>query len=225
MFGWFHPKCPVDPAVKAWIEHGLTWLVGQFGWDRLLYGPVVLPTEEFFPDPYDGSADDVRRLLTRVCQYMDVDPAKVAIAWSLAPDPSRAAIADAVAALPIPRLCSAATAVSETVRSRCGGVASRTVRRSARPPPLASTAAAAAISACEGGRAPAWSCVRDSRATRSSMSVLPWRAAVPVSDADAPLAGAGRLDSTAPLALPSPCACTCPWANAGYVISTALVIA
>lgn len=81
MFGWFQPKCPVDPAVKAWIEHGLTWLVGQFGWDRLLYGPVVLPTEEFFPDPYDGSADDVRRLLTRVCQYMDVDPANVDLAF------------------------------------------------------------------------------------------------------------------------------------------------
>ena len=40
---------------------------------------VVLPTTEFFPDPYDGSKKAVRKLLDRVCEYMDVVPDLVAL--------------------------------------------------------------------------------------------------------------------------------------------------
>ncbi|HJZ93656.1 MAG TPA: hypothetical protein VKE40_22465 [Gemmataceae bacterium] len=69
--------CPVEPAVKQWVEHRLTWLVGQFGRQRLLGGTVVLPTPEFFPDPFDGSPDSARPILARVCGYMGIDPAKV----------------------------------------------------------------------------------------------------------------------------------------------------
>jgi hypothetical protein len=39
----------------------------------------VLPTQEFFPDPYDGSKRSVRNLLDQVCEYMDVVPALVAL--------------------------------------------------------------------------------------------------------------------------------------------------
>jgi tetratricopeptide (TPR) repeat protein len=55
----------------------MCWLVSQFGQERLLNGKVILPTEEFFPAPYDHSEDGARILLDQVCRYMDVDPASV----------------------------------------------------------------------------------------------------------------------------------------------------
>jgi hypothetical protein len=55
----------------------MCWLVSQFGRDRLLDGKVILPTEEYFPAPYDQSEGGARILLDQVCGYMDVDPASV----------------------------------------------------------------------------------------------------------------------------------------------------
>ena len=75
MLGWlFPPSCPCDPAAKEWVEERLAWLAEEFD-DHAFNGRrVVLPTHEFFPDPYDGSPNAVRRLLDRVCEYMDVVP-------------------------------------------------------------------------------------------------------------------------------------------------------
>ena len=70
MFPWSRPKPPLDPPEKLWVEQGLTWLVRTFGVERLKKPPVILPTPDFFPDPYDpvrGSDDDARALLRRVC--------------------------------------------------------------------------------------------------------------------------------------------------------------
>ena len=53
------------------------WLIGQFGWDRLLSGRVILPTDEFFPDPYDQSESSVKKLFERTCGYMDLDPGRL----------------------------------------------------------------------------------------------------------------------------------------------------
>jgi hypothetical protein len=60
MFGWFPSTCPCDPAAKTWVEERLKWLSRQFGLHILLERPVILPTDEFFPDPYDGSQNAVR---------------------------------------------------------------------------------------------------------------------------------------------------------------------
>lgn len=79
MFPWSRPACPVDAAAKRWIEDRLTWLVGQFGFEVLRDRPVVLPTAEFFPDPYDGSRRSVRALLDRVCARYDVAPQRVSM--------------------------------------------------------------------------------------------------------------------------------------------------
>jgi hypothetical protein len=73
MFGWFHPVCPCDPAAKKWVEDRLRWLVKQFGLHVLLERPIILPTEEFFPDPWDGTPKAARRMFHRVCEYMGVD--------------------------------------------------------------------------------------------------------------------------------------------------------
>lgn len=77
MFGWFKPRCPVDVAAKRWIENRLQWLSGQFGRDTFTRRAVILPTNEFFPDPMDGSEASVRNLLDQVCRYMDVEPYRV----------------------------------------------------------------------------------------------------------------------------------------------------
>jgi hypothetical protein len=79
MFGWSRPTCPCDPAAKRWVEDRLKWLVGQFGLHILLERPVIQPTDEFFPDPYDGSHASGRRLFQRVCEYMGVNPRDVEV--------------------------------------------------------------------------------------------------------------------------------------------------
>ena len=71
---WFTPKCPVDGESKEWIEGSFNWLVEAIGPDILRDVDVVVPTEEHFPDPYDGSRGSIRRMFERVCEYMDVDP-------------------------------------------------------------------------------------------------------------------------------------------------------
>ncbi|HKB02043.1 MAG TPA: hypothetical protein VKD90_07475 [Gemmataceae bacterium] len=79
MFGWFRPTCPCDPAAKAWVEERLQWLVEEFDDTCFSDRHVMLPTPEFFPDPYDGSKKAVRTLLDRVCEYMGVLPDLVAL--------------------------------------------------------------------------------------------------------------------------------------------------
>ena len=73
MLDWlFRPSCPCDAAAKAWVETRLDWLAGEFDDSAFTGRRVVLPTPEFFPDVYDGSKKSVRKLLDRVCDFMDV---------------------------------------------------------------------------------------------------------------------------------------------------------
>ncbi len=74
MFPWSRPTCPCDGEAKRWVEDRLRWLSRQFGLHILLERRIILPTSEYFPDPYDGSAESVRRMFERVCEYMEVDP-------------------------------------------------------------------------------------------------------------------------------------------------------
>lgn len=75
MFDWlFRPSCPCDPRAKSWVEERLEWLAGEFEDSAFSGRRVILPTEEFFPDPYDRSKKSVRNLVDRVCEYMDVVP-------------------------------------------------------------------------------------------------------------------------------------------------------
>ncbi|MDP1827544.1 MAG: hypothetical protein Q8L48_30010 [Archangium sp.] len=79
MFDWlFKPKCPCDPAAKAWIEHRLRWLSEQFPRSAFSTGrELILPTPEFFPERYDASERAVRTLMGRVCSYMGVDETSI----------------------------------------------------------------------------------------------------------------------------------------------------
>jgi hypothetical protein len=75
--GWFTPKCPVDPDTKEWIDHSFDWLINEIGLDTVRAVEMLLPTEEHFPDPYDGTELSIRKMFDRVCGYMDVDPEAV----------------------------------------------------------------------------------------------------------------------------------------------------
>jgi len=75
MLGWFGtPSCPVTDDERTWIERRFKWLTDQFGRQRLREGTLVLPTTEFFPARYEGTADELAELMVRVARYMDVDP-------------------------------------------------------------------------------------------------------------------------------------------------------
>lgn len=71
------PKCPVEPEMRAWIDSRWKWLEEQFGIALLRDRDVVLPNPNYFPDAYEGTQDDIRRMLDRVCVYMSIDPETV----------------------------------------------------------------------------------------------------------------------------------------------------
>lgn len=76
---WFTPKCPVDDETREWIDNAFQWLIDELGADTARDVPVILPTEDYFPDPYNGTRVSVRRMLDRICGYMDVDPEMVGV--------------------------------------------------------------------------------------------------------------------------------------------------
>ena len=73
MFGWFQPRCPIDVREKVWTEQRLQWMVRTFGLSRLLEAEVILPTKQYFPEPFESSGCDAGAVLDRVCEYMKVD--------------------------------------------------------------------------------------------------------------------------------------------------------
>ncbi|MBX3443277.1 MAG: hypothetical protein KF774_12805 [Planctomyces sp.] len=79
LFDWFQsrPVCPVDAATRDWIDQRWGWLEDQFGIERVRRAPVVLPRAEFFPDAFDGTTESIRRMLDRMCGYMELDPGSI----------------------------------------------------------------------------------------------------------------------------------------------------
>lgn len=67
----------MDAIARGWIEESLRWLSEQFGGQRLVEHPIIEPTPEFFPDPYDGSRPSAQAMFDRVCGYMDIAPSLV----------------------------------------------------------------------------------------------------------------------------------------------------
>lgn len=77
MFGWFRPRCPLDLREKVWIEYWTRWLIDQLGVDRIRKAPVILPTQEFFPDPFEPTSAAIESVYRRVCGYLGIDPSRV----------------------------------------------------------------------------------------------------------------------------------------------------
>ncbi|WBB98788.1 MULTISPECIES: hypothetical protein [unclassified Solwaraspora] len=88
----FSGACPVRETERDWIDESLSWLIREFG-EPALRGPVVLPTDEFFPGAYHGSRADVAAVLHRVARHMAVDPDRVELVFEPADDTEAALLA------------------------------------------------------------------------------------------------------------------------------------
>jgi hypothetical protein len=77
VFGWFAPRSPCDAEAKRWVENRLEWLSKQFGLHVLLERAIVVPTAEYFPDPWDGAEEAVQAMFRRTCGYMGVEPTQI----------------------------------------------------------------------------------------------------------------------------------------------------
>jgi hypothetical protein len=76
MFGWFRskPTCPVEPDQRAWLDSRIRWLISEFGLAKAKTVQAILPTPEFFPEPYDATPASGRVLFDRVSRYMGINP-------------------------------------------------------------------------------------------------------------------------------------------------------
>lgn len=69
----FRPKLPVTDEDRRWVDQGFELLASKLGRSRMLDAEVILPTPEYFPDPYDGTEATADGLFQRICGYMHVD--------------------------------------------------------------------------------------------------------------------------------------------------------
>jgi hypothetical protein len=75
MFGWFRPQPPLAALERVWVEQNWSWLVQEVGASRMLATRVILPSDEFFPGEFCGSAQDAERIFAQVCSYLNIDAA------------------------------------------------------------------------------------------------------------------------------------------------------
>ena len=76
----FGPKLPVTEGERLWVDEGFRRLSKMIGPSRLQNAKVVLPTDEFFPDPWDATEPALKSLFCRICGYMGVNPDRVELA-------------------------------------------------------------------------------------------------------------------------------------------------
>jgi hypothetical protein len=74
------PICCVTESDKAWIEQSLLWFKSQFGLEPLRQ-PVLIPGSPVLPSQWRGSCEEGAELVHRLCGYMQVDPARIALAY------------------------------------------------------------------------------------------------------------------------------------------------
>ena len=80
MFNWFRPHFPVNDSVRSWVDWRTDWLIRQFGRERLTDYETILPLADHFPADYNASHEAVRALFDQVCEYMDIDRARLELA-------------------------------------------------------------------------------------------------------------------------------------------------
>ncbi len=75
----FAMKCPLDTREKTWVETRMRWLAERLGIQRLLHAELVVPTERYFPEPYDETPEDAQRLLDRLCFFFGLPPGDLSL--------------------------------------------------------------------------------------------------------------------------------------------------
>lgn len=77
MLRLFKPRLPVTKEDRLWVDASFVRLGSLLGTHRILNAPIIEPTQEHFPDPYDGSEEALRHLFARVAHAMQVDPESI----------------------------------------------------------------------------------------------------------------------------------------------------
>src|SRR5437588_13084156 len=83
------PECPVTEAEREWLESRMAWLGEKLGTDRMVWATVPLPSDEFFPEDYEGSQADARVLLDTMCEFIGLAPDTVELFFFDARAPAR----------------------------------------------------------------------------------------------------------------------------------------
>jgi hypothetical protein len=74
---WFSPRLPVNGEERIWVDDGFRRLEKMLGRSRMLGAKVILPNDQYFPDPYDKSPAGAEKLFQRMCAYLQVDRARI----------------------------------------------------------------------------------------------------------------------------------------------------
>ena len=73
MFGFSRPRLPVSEEQRRWVDQSLIRLASLVGANRI-HEPIVLPTAEFFPDPYNSDSPESLKLIGgRVARLIGLD--------------------------------------------------------------------------------------------------------------------------------------------------------
>lgn len=73
------PKPPIPLEQQQWTDSCFLRLASLLGAGRLLDARVVLPTPEFFPDPYDRSDQSLQLMFSRVATLMQFNPNEIEV--------------------------------------------------------------------------------------------------------------------------------------------------
>lgn len=72
-------ECPVDPATQRWIEASFSWFGDEFGTAILNRDPMTPDEGPQFEAAYSASAEQIRAVVTLLCEQMMVDPKVVTL--------------------------------------------------------------------------------------------------------------------------------------------------
>src|SRR5688500_13895352 len=78
--------CPIDDDTQQWINARVSWIVHEFGCDRIRTCQAIVPTAEFFPAPFRGSKDDAQVMLEQLCGYLGIDSQPVQLRFFIEGD-------------------------------------------------------------------------------------------------------------------------------------------
>jgi hypothetical protein len=81
------PSLPVTQDQQRWVDEGFGRLSRTLGSSCMTTARVLLPTDEFFPDPWHPGPDGLCSLFHRVCGFMHVDAARIDL--QVIPDDAR----------------------------------------------------------------------------------------------------------------------------------------
>jgi hypothetical protein len=79
MLSFLKPKLPLVAELKEWVDDSFVRLAKLIGSEAMLNARVLRPTQEDFPDPYDGSEESLRWMLDRVAEAMRLEADEIEV--------------------------------------------------------------------------------------------------------------------------------------------------